>query len=59
MKPQTATKVALKHILSLVPTPNWTSRYPDLNRLEKIKVSVLCRTLLKHAGWMSGWPFRR
>lgn len=58
MKPQTATKVALKRILSLVPTPNWTRRYPNLNRLEKIKMSVLCRTLLKHTGSMVfGGPF--
>jgi hypothetical protein len=52
VKPQTAAKHALKRLLSLVPTPNWTARYPDLNRLEKIKVSVLCRALLKDSGSM-------
>lgn len=58
MKPQTSTKAALKRILSFVPTPNWTGRYPDLNRLEKTKLSVLCRTLFKNTGGMVfGGPF--
>jgi hypothetical protein len=62
LKPQTATKLALKRVLRrairFVPTPHWTDRYPDLNRLEKTKMSVMSRTLLKHSGHMVfGGPF--
>lgn len=62
LKRQTATKLALKRVLRpairFVPTPHWTDRYPDLNRLEKIKVSIMCRTLLEHSGHMVfGGPF--
>ena len=58
MKQQSAAKRVLKHILSFVPTPNWSARYPDLNRLEKAKMTVLCQTLLKHTGSMVfGGPF--
>jgi hypothetical protein len=58
MKPQTSTKAALKRILSFVPTPNWAAHYPDLNRLEKTKLNVLCRILLKESGYMIfGGPF--
>jgi hypothetical protein len=51
-------KRALKRVLALVPTPNWTARYPHLNRLEKFKVGVLCQTLLSESGHMVyGGPF--
>lgn len=62
MKPQTPAKVALKrvlrHVVRFVPTPHWTDRYPDLNRLEKTKMSYMSQTLLKHSGNMVfGGPF--
>jgi len=58
MKFHTTTKLAIKRLLSFVPTPNWTTRYPDLNRLEKAKVSILCRRLLKSTGHrVFGGPF--
>lgn len=58
MKPQTATKLAVKRIFGFVPTPNWTARYPDLNRLEKYKINALCQTLLRETGHMVfGGPF--
>lgn len=58
LKPQTAAKLALKRFLRSVPMPNWLARWPDLNRLERIKMIGLCRTLLKHTGHMVfGGPF--
>jgi len=51
-------KTALRRIFKYVPTPNWTARYPDLNRLERTKMSLLCRALLKDTGHMVfGGPF--
>lgn len=47
-----ATKRTLKRILRFVPTPNWTARYPDLNRLERCKVNALSRILLKKTNQM-------
>lgn len=45
-------KRALKQVLAFVPTPNWTARFPNLNRLERIKVGVLCQTLRSESGNM-------
>ncbi len=52
MKAHTATKLAIKRILGFLPTPNWTARYPDLNRLERFKIDALCHTLLRETGHM-------
>jgi len=45
-------KKGLKYLLSYVPTPGWTQRFPHLNRLEKCKIDVLCEILLREAGHM-------
>lgn len=45
-------KSRIKHVLSFIPTPFWTRRYPHLNRLEKWKVGVLCDILWKESGGM-------
>lgn len=53
-----AWKPALKRILRSVPMPHWLARCPDLNRLERIKMNGLCRTLLKRTGHkVFGGPF--
>lgn len=49
---RTDTKLALKRLLSYVPSPNWADRYPASNRLENARISTLCRILLKDTGNM-------
>jgi hypothetical protein len=45
-------RTRLRYILSLIPTPFWTRRYPRLTRIEKWKLTVLCDILLGESGGM-------
>ncbi len=58
MSSQSATRLALKRILGFLAMPNWTSRYPHLNRLERLKVRALCQTLFSQTEHtVFGGPF--
>lgn len=58
MSARTSTKVVVKHALGSLPIPDWTKRRPNLNRLDRAKMSNLSRTLLQSTGYMVfGGPF--
>jgi predicted O-methyltransferase YrrM len=49
---QATLRTRLRYILSYIPTPFWTRRYPHLTRVEKWKLNVLCDILFRHSGGM-------
>jgi|SRR5579864_479058 len=58
LKDRAGTKLALKRALGSLPLRDWTARRPNLNRLERAKMSNLSWTLLKSSGHMVfGGPF--